>query len=103
MNTVASIILDQIGHGALVMIGAKNILYGDNHVQMKIGRNAKSVTHITVTLKEDDTYTTTFTRVPSLKQLIRGQSVKTLAEVDGVYFDQLRPVIEKHTGLYTSL
>lgn len=102
-QTIAQTILDQLGRETLVMIGAKNLLAGERHVQMKLGRNAKRVTHLTVTLEDDDTYTMKFDRVPTTRQLIRGAEIKTLAEISFLYFDQLRPVIERHTGLYTSL
>lgn len=97
--TVAQTIAEQIGNRAFVMMGAKNILGGDDHLQFKIGQNGKGVTHVTVTLASDDTYTVKFTRVgraPSYK-------ITDLAEVSGVYVDSLKKTIEANTGLYLSL
>jgi hypothetical protein len=94
--TVANTILDQIGRRALIMIGAKTPVGDEKSVRFKIGRNEKSVTHVVVTLDPSDTYTLSFLRA-------RGVTAKEVSNASFVYADQLRSVIEKHTGLYTSL
>lgn len=106
MNT-AQTIAAQIGNRAFAMMGAKNLLGGDNHLQFKVGKNAKGVTHITVTLDPSDTYTVKFDKVTPYRMDRRtGEmkgGVKTLAEVEGVYVDSLKTTIEANTGLYLSL
>lgn len=96
-NTAATI-LRQLGNRCLVMIGAKAILDCGDAVQFKVGRNAKGVTHVRITLDPSDTYTVKFDRVTR-----RGMNVTPKGEVSFVYADQLRTAIETHTGLYTSL
>jgi hypothetical protein len=97
---VANTILQQIGGGALFMIGAKdkfavNDKFGG--VQFKTMRTAKGFANfVKIVLDASDTYTMTFKR-------IRGTSVQEVAEVSDVYFDMLRPMIEKYTGLYTKM
>lgn len=99
---VANEIKRQIGRSALFMIGAKNFigLTGENHrlggLTFKIGRNAKKVTHITIHLDYNDTYTIQFFRV-------WGSKISQLGDFDGVYCDMLHSLIESETGLYTSL
>jgi hypothetical protein len=98
-RTVALTILSQIGHGALYMLGAKDKVIhseGCGGASFRIGRNSKKVTHVQVMLAGDDTYTMSFL-------WIRAGNRKVRAIAEGVYFDQLRPTIEQHTGLYTSL
>lgn len=96
--TVAQTILSQLGGSRFVaMTGAKNLAGGATSLQMKIGKNAKKVTHVKVELTAADDYTVTFYE-------IRGTSVwKVLATVEGVYCDNLREVFTRYTGLYTSL
>lgn len=94
--TVANTIRDQIGHPAFVMMGAKDLAGGSDNLQFKVGANAKKVTHVRVVLDPSDTYTVTFYKC-------RGASIKELAAQSLVYADQLRKVIETHTGLYLSL
>jgi hypothetical protein len=105
--TAANVIADQIGNRAFVMMGAKNLLGGENHLQFKIGSNSKKVTHVTVTLTSDDLYTVRFDRVTKIgfseKTGKTTGGVKVLAEVEAVSVDQLRATIEHHTGLYLSL
>ncbi len=97
-HPVACTIQEQVGHRAFVMMGAKNLMAGKDSLQWKVGRNTKSVTHVTVRLDPSDTYTVTFQRVTR-----RGLSVKLIAEVPMVYADCLHDVIETETGLYLSL
>jgi hypothetical protein len=102
---IARTIIDQLSarRGCLSLLGAKNLLDNGHGLQFKIGRNVKRVTHITIDLAADDTYTVKFSRVPTVKALCKGAEVVTLAELDGVYVDSLHATIEQHTGLFTSL
>lgn len=94
--TIANEIRNQIGNHAFTMMGAKNLVGDEKSLTFKIGRNAKRVTHIRVTLDASDTYTVEFIKV-------REFEAKTLADFDGVYADMLHSLIEGNTGLYLSL
>lgn len=96
---VANEISRQIGNRAFAMMGAKNLLGSEDSLQFKVGRNAKRVTHIRVTLDPSDTYRVEFIRVG------RAPMFKTtpVADFDGVYADTLHALIESNTGLYLSL
>jgi hypothetical protein len=106
-TNVANVIAEQIGHRAFVMMGAKNLLGGDRHLQFKVGTNSKKVTHVTVTLTGDDLYTVRFDRVTKIgfnaKTGATTGGVKMLAEIESVSFDQLRGIISENTGMYLSL
>jgi hypothetical protein len=94
--TIAQTIRDQIGSGALFMIGAKNLLDHGDALSFRIGRNSKSVNYIKVTLTPADLYDIEY-------GYIRGTSYKVRETDEGMYFDMLRDSIERNTGLYTSL
>lgn len=94
---VANTIRAQIGERALFMVGAKNLCGSADALTFKVGRNAKKVTHIRVTLTPADVY-----RVEFLK--CRGfDPVVTIADRDNVYAESLNAVIETETGFRTSL
>lgn len=97
MNTVAQTIASQIGNRAFAMMGAKNIGASGNSLMWKIGANAKKITHITVELMSDDTYTVTFHKIS------KGGAKWDKHAVPMVYADNLHRVIESETGLYLSL
>ena len=93
---IAKEIRRQIGNRAFFMMGGKNLIASEDALTWKIGRNAKNVTHVTVTLDPSDTYTIKFQRVHGLKVTDKG-------ELSMVYADQLHALIEENTGLYLSL
>ena len=93
---VANTIRTQLGQRALFMLGAKNLAGDSNSLGFRIGRNAKTVNAIRITLDPCDTYTIRFIRV-------RGSKITTVAECSDVYADALHATIERQTGLYTSL
>ncbi len=95
-HEVAAIIQDQIGRKAFFMLGAKDLVSTEKSLRFKIGRNAKSVSHVEVTLDPSDTYTVRFIR-------LRAGKTTVIADVSDVYVDSLHSVIEQHTGMYTSL
>lgn len=99
---VAEIISQQIGRKAFFMLGAKDLVGSESEkfLQFKIGRNAKSVTHVRVTLTPADTYTVTSYRVRASKGI---PVTKTLESVDDVYVENLHDVIESLTGMYTRM
>ena len=94
--TTTQTIQAQIGNKAFFMMGAKNLLASEDSLQWKVGRNGMGVTHVTVKLAADDTYTLTF-------HAVRGTNIKVLAKLEGVYVDSLHTVIQARTGLYLSL
>lgn len=104
---VANIIREQIGSGAFAMMGAKNILGSEDSLQWKLGRVAKKISHVTVTLDENDTYTVRFDRVTRVafgaKTGKWTGGVKMIAEFEGVYADMLHEIIQSNTGLCLSL
>lgn len=96
-NQVAAIILQQLGGNRFIaMTGAKNLCAGERSVSAKIGKNAGKVTHIAVTLNAADTYDMRFIN-------IRGINMKDVANVEGVYADQLQRVFTDVTGMDTHL
>ena len=101
-NQVALTIKEQIGHRAFFMLGAKDLTAYESGLGFKVGRNAKSVNHVVVTLEPDDTYTVKAERVCVSRKTFT-VSRKVLGEVSDVYVDSLHTVIESLTGMYTSL
>ena len=99
---IARTLLGQLGT-AIPMFGASNLLDTGRGLQFKIGRNPKRVTHITIELAPSDTYTIKVSRVPTVKAMLKGAEVVTLAEFEGVYVDSLHSVLEDNTGLYARL
>lgn len=93
---IAKTISHQIGHKALYMIGAKNLVAEKNGLSFKIGRNSKCVNYIQITLNALDLYKMTFC-------YISAKGYKVVSEVENIYFDQLNNMIERYTGLYTHL
>jgi hypothetical protein len=99
---VAKVITQQIGNRAFGMLGAKDLLGDENSLTFRIGRNAQGVTHIRVQLDPSDTYTMQFLKVRRLKAPPYIER-KVVSEVDDVYAEDLRRIIEMKTGMYTSL
>jgi len=93
---VANTIKNQIGGKALFMIGAKNLAGDEKSLTFRIMRNTKQISFVRVTLEWSDTYKMEFLKV-------RKHTLTTIAEHTGIYSDQLNTIIEKETGLYTSL
>lgn len=96
---VAETILSQMGGARRlsVMIGAKNFVAVEQGLTFKMGKGAKDgITHCTVTLAADDTYTVRFQRV-------WGHKVTEKGTTEGVYCDMLRDIFEDRTGFYLSL
>lgn len=100
---VANTIREQIGRKAFFMLGAKNLVGDVSSLTFKIGRNAKSVSHIKVVYHAGlDTYEVQALRVRCPK----GSPfpvTKILESTSDVYVDSLHTVIEAFTGMYTSL
>jgi len=93
---VANTILQQLGGaGRLrVMTSAYNFRDLGNGLSFKI-KNQRA-NYIKINLTSMDLYDVEVGR-------IRGNTYKVVQEADGLYFDQLKPFIEKATGMYLSL
>ena len=96
-SQVAKTILQQLGGNRFIaMTGAKNFGSSSKSLQMKIGRNSKSISHVVITLKSSDLYDMEFIRV-------RGTSRKVVKKVTGVYADMLGKMFTKYTGMNVRL
>lgn len=101
MSPVADTILEQLG-GARVFamaFDAARSVYGPNMIQLKIARGLRAkdrATHVIIRLEADDRYTL------EVHRITRALGALT-AYHEGVYADQLRPLIEADTGLRLSL
>jgi hypothetical protein len=92
-TTVAKVILEQLGgiNKLVVMTGAYNFVALPSGIYFKI-KNRK-VNYVKIRLNEKDLYDVLFGKIVSGK-------VKTQSEHFDVYFDQLKPIFEKETGMY---
>jgi len=93
---IAQTIAQQLGHKALFMIGAKNLVAGKDYLQMRLGRNAGSWNALKIALNGLDLYDMTFYKIRKL-------TVTKEKTVDNIYCDQLHDIIESETGMATSL
>jgi hypothetical protein len=96
---IARTIQSQLGILALRMLGAKDYMAVENGLQLTI-RGSRKVNRIQVILDHgSDTYMVKFLKV------IMGKNPRcnTVSEHKGIYVDMLHDLIEKETGLYTSL
>ena len=97
---VATIIRNQIGLQALMILGAKHIAAvdeGEGALSFKVsGRTPKGKgNYIKITLTAMDDYTVEF-------GVVRKFDYTVTSKVEGVYADMLLDVIEEGTGLYAS-
>jgi len=92
---IAQIIRQQIGGGAMFMMGAQNLIAIENGLSFRV-RGSNIANHITVVLKPSDTYIVTFNK-------IWGTKVKLVKEIEDVYCDQLRQIIGDTVKLATRL
>lgn len=85
------------GYGRLTaMLGANNFSYDkDGTLNFRFKMCSKS-NHVSFKLNGKDLYDVKFSK-------IWGTSFKTVAEFNDLYFDSLRNVFEKFTGLYLSM
>lgn len=97
MNEVAKTILAQLGgRRFMVMTGAKDLVYGANLLRFRVGRNAKGVTKVQVTLTPEDLYDVTFFKGA-------GVNVREVAKVEGIFAESLQETFTRYTGLDTHL
>ncbi len=100
--TIASKIKDQIGSGALMMLGAGTLIGLDSGLRFKIGMNAKRINHIEIKLNSMDTYDIRYLKT-SISRATLAYRETIISKENGVYGDMLRKSIESNTGLYTKL
>ena len=97
-SAIATTIANQLGgtRKLAMMVGAKNFVALESGLTFKLGKGTKNgITHVTVTLDADDTYTVRFQRVYGHKVTEKGSS-------SDVYCDQLVNLFESTTGFYLS-
>lgn len=99
MHAVPQTILEQLGGQRFCrMTGAKHLVGGQNtlsfHLPARSARN--KATAMLIRLMPDDTYSVQFKRV-------HGTKVTDISEHNDIYCDQLVPLFERETGLYTKL
>ena len=94
---IAQTILKQLGGRRFIaMTGAKNIGFTNKGLSMKIGKNAKGITHVVVDYdRGKDLYDMEFVKIRGTKRT--GKKVKS------VYADDLKTIFKGYTGLRTSL
>ena len=94
---IAQTILKQLGGRRFIaMTGAKNIGFTNKGLSMKIGKNAKGITHVVVDYNRGkDLYDMEFVKIRGTKRT--GKKVKS------VYADDLKTIFKGYTGLRTSL
>lgn len=98
MDQIATTILSQLGGNRfLAMTGAKPTMYGERKLSFRLPRAKKSINHLTVTLRADDTYDMRF------GTLIGSRPYAEKDRFEGVYADDLQRLFTEATGLYTSL
>jgi hypothetical protein len=104
---VAQTILSQLGGNKFLSItGAHSLVGGDDFLRMKLRRNKSRANYLTITLMPDDTYTMRFwyySEKFNMNTLEIKRTDKTIAEYDGIYFDQLQEIFTEVTGMYTRL
>ncbi len=93
--SIASTIRDQIGGKALYMLGAKNLIDHGDALSFRI-RGSKKVNYIKITLNGMDLYNIEMGKV-------WGTKYKVVYTLEDAYNDMLHDIIERETGLYTSL
>ena len=98
--TVAETIRQQIGNRAFVMLGVKTIVRHPDRLVFHLGSGAsyggQKVNRCAVILDANDTYTVEVS-------CVRGLKSTTWGSMSHVYADSLHRVIERLTGMYTSL
>jgi hypothetical protein len=93
---IAREIARQLGSQTLALLGATQLVGGENFLQFKI-KGCRKINCIKIVLDANDTYTVEFWKVNA-----RTDEVVKVSEHEGIYFDMLHDLIERHTGLYTT-
>ena len=92
-------ILEQMGgkNRIQAMTDAYNFVYSDGDKSLRFRfKGSRKVNYVKITLNSLDLYDMEFKK-------IWGMKCKDVETVNGVYWDQLKPIFEETTGLYLSL
>ena len=99
-KTQADTIFGQLGgtRRLAMMTGAKNFSYGctgnnETYAQFRVGRNAKKINLVKITLNSSDTYTVEFMWATAAAITIK-------ADFTCVYNDMLKDIFESSTGMF---
>ena len=97
-NSQAQTLLNQLGGNRFkAMVGAKDFGIGSDGLHFKIGRNAKSISHVVIDLdRGKDLYDIKFLRV-------RAGKIKVVKKLKGIYADQLGEIFKRYTGMNVRL
>lgn len=112
-NLIANEILNQLGGNRfIVMTGAKNLVYDDNSLRFRIGKNASRANMVRITLNGLDLYDMEFIRYTPGKLIVnhktltvttREEKTEVIKVFKDVYCDMLQELFTDVTGLYTRL
>ena len=97
-SQISDTIRQQIGNRAFSMLGATNLMFSSkepNWLSFRIKGSSK-INYIKISLNSMDLYDMEFGKIGKT-------SYKVVATESGCYHDMLHTMIEKNTGLYTSL
>jgi hypothetical protein len=97
-SSQAQTLLNQLGGNKFkAMVGAKDFGIGSDGLHFKIGRNAKSISHVVIDYNRGkDLYDMKFLRV-------RAGKIKVVKKIEDVYFDMLGDIFKRHTGMNVRL
>jgi hypothetical protein len=96
--TIAKTIIEQMGGAGKIraMVGVKTFVVSEDGVSIEFNGSRK-MNCVKITLDPSDTYTMTL-----YKLMPKKMELKKISEIDGLFWDQLKPVFENETGLYLS-
>ncbi len=118
---VVRTLIDQLGGGRIFAMAFRSMTYdtieltpdrpasaGVAGVVLAIARALvrgvpERATHVIVNLMADDTYAVILHREPTPSESMRGKCGREVSRVDGVHAAQLRPAVERATGLLLTL
>lgn len=94
MSNVANTIISQLGRSTFVLMGTNKIVKTENGIRFNVGSNPRKVRWVEVEL--DRTFDLYTVRVSNNRR-------REIGNTTGIYADMLHDVIERATGLYTTL
>src|SRR5690554_3116224 len=94
MNSVADIIISQLGRSTFVLMGTNKIVKTENGILFDVGNSPLKVRWVEVEL--DRTFDLYTVRVSNNRR-------REIGNTTSIYADMLHDVIERVTGLYTTL
>lgn len=94
--SIAKTIAAQLGQKALFMMGAKNLMAGEDYLSFRIGQNSARVNCIRIRLNGCDLYDIDFIQIRGIKITIKHRFADIFAA-------DMRRIISETTGLRLSL